>query len=121
MIFIKSKELKNFIGDLKRIAKDEQPYFCHYVFTGAKGIGKTLLAHRIQSVLPKKVVVVDEPVAEKLNFVPDGCITIYTTNRPFSRGAYNLISKRNKMDCPIIKDKSETVADLIRQTKKLFK
>lgn len=121
MIFTKSKELKAFIQDLKQLSKDELPYCRHYVFAGARGTGKTFLANRIRSLFPKKVVVIDEPIDERLNFTPDGCITIYTTVVPFKRGAYNLIIKHNEMDCPIIKDNSETVNDLVRQAKKLFK
>ena len=121
MFFTKSKELKYFIKDLETISKGGIPNFKHYVFCGAKGTGKSLLAHRIKSLLPNNVVVIDEPIDERLNMVPDNAITIYTQCVPFKRGAFNLVIKRKEMDCPIVKDNTESIKDIIKQTKKIFK
>lgn len=121
MIFTKSKELKYFIKDLETISKGGIPNFKHYVFCGARGTGKSLLAHRIQELLPNNVVVIDEPIDERLNMVPECSITIYTQCTPFKRGAFNLVIKRKTMDCPIIKDNSKNVKDIIKQAKKIFK
>lgn len=121
MFFIKSKELNYFIKDLETISKGGIPNFKHYVFCGARGTGKTLLAHRIQSLLPNNVVVIDEPIDERLNTVPSNAITIYTQCVPFKRGAFNLVIKRKEMDCPIVKNDTKNIKDVIKQTKKIFK
>ena len=121
MFFTKSKELNYFIKDLKTISKGGIPNFKHYVFCGARGTGKTLLAHRIQSLLPNNVVVIDEPIDERLNMVPSNAITIYTQRVPFKRGAFNLVIKRKEMDCPIVKNDTKNIKDVIKQTKKIFK
>lgn len=121
MFFTKSKQLNYFIKDLETISKGGVPCFKHYVFCGARGTGKSLLAHRIKSLLPNNVVVIDEPIDERLNMVPDNAITIYTQCVPFKRGAINLVIKRKEMDCPIIKNNIESVKDVTKQAKKIFK
>lgn len=119
-MFKKSKELKFFIEDLKRISEGKPPFFKHYVFYGPRATGKTLLAHRIEKLLPNSIVVIDEPIDERLNLTPCCAITIYTTVVPFSRGAFNLRVKRKAFECPIEKDKTEDIKDIIKQAKKLF-
>ena len=121
MIFVKSKELKSFIIDLKRLANGKIPYIKNYVFCGPCGTGKTLLANRIQKILPNNIIVIDEPVDERLNITPPYAITIYTQRVPFKRGALNIIIKRESKHCPIVNKKCENLKDIIKQTKKIFK
>ena len=116
----KSTELKYFIEDLKRISEHKPPFFKNYVFYGPRATGKSLLAHRIEKLFPKSVVVIDEPIDERLNVTPFCAITIYTDIAPFSRGAFNLHVKRKALECPIEKDKTEDIKDIIKQAKKLF-